>query len=58
MLLIYAGVGEKDNCPNVANTDQKDLDQDQVGDACDNCKSKHNPTQVLANWINFHLFLL
>ncbi len=34
-----------DNCPNVANAGQADIDVDWVGDVCDNCVSDPNPTQ-------------
>ena len=27
--------GDDDNCPNIFNADQKDLDQDGIGDLCD-----------------------
>ncbi|MCH7822626.1 MAG: thrombospondin type 3 repeat-containing protein, partial [Proteobacteria bacterium] len=27
---------DADNCPNIANPDQSDVDKDQIGDLCDN----------------------
>jgi Thrombospondin type 3 repeat len=50
-------VDRDDNCPNVANTDQKDVDQNGIGDMCedrdldrildgvDNCPQDSNPDQ-------------
>lgn len=36
---------DDDNCPDVANADQKDNDVDGVGNVCDNCKNVANPDQ-------------
>jgi hypothetical protein len=34
-----------DDCPSVANSDQKDSDHDGIGDVCDNCPFASNPDQ-------------
>ncbi len=34
-----------DNCPDVNNPDQNDLDVDGIGDLCDNCPDVNNPDQ-------------
>lgn len=39
-------LNERDNCPLIYNTDQRDTDMDGVGDQCDNCPLLHNPRQV------------
>jgi hypothetical protein len=36
----------EDNCPDVFNLDQVDLDNDGWGDACDNCPEIYNPDQA------------
>ena len=40
------GIGDAcDNCPVVANKDQKDSDKDMIGDVCDNCPFVANTDQ-------------
>lgn len=38
--------GMTDNCPAVANSDQRDSDSDRIGDICDNCPDTANPDQT------------
>ena len=38
-------INGSDNCPNIANPDQKDFDKDWVWDVCDNCKNIKNSSQ-------------
>ena len=41
------GIGDNsDNCPDVFNPLQEDVDSDEVGDACDNCPAVYNPDQA------------
>lgn len=46
LLLPAEVLNDRDNCPLVYNTDQRDTDMDGVGDQCDNCPLLHNPLQV------------
>uniref|UniRef100_A0A8C4R4W8 Thrombospondin 4b n=1 Tax=Eptatretus burgeri TaxID=7764 RepID=A0A8C4R4W8_EPTBU len=47
MLMCFAEItNRQDNCPEVANADQSDIDSDGIGDVCDSCPYIRNPEQV------------
>ena len=39
-------VNGDDNCPFVPNKDQRDKDEDGVGNVCDNCRGLYNPREA------------
>ena len=47
LLLSCTGIPTaSDNCPRHANGDQKDADNDGIGDVCDNCPERPNSQQT------------
>jgi hypothetical protein len=44
--------GDNDNCPNITNKDQSDVDDDGWGDRCDNCRNTANSDQKDSDYDN------
>lgn len=44
---MFLGIpNHRDNCPRRSNSDQRDQDNDSLGDVCDNCPRIPNTNQV------------
>lgn len=42
-------IDDRDNCPSTSNVDQKDTDEDEIGDLCDNCDSRDDDNDGIVN---------